>query len=344
MREEEERTLSTQPVQTPAVRKRVAKLPQFQDLIAIQDLTSSDVSGILDLASRMKAGPASFRTALAGAQLALFFEKPSLRTRLTFEAGIHSLGGTSFFVDQTGSRLDAREKLSDIAHNLERWVDGIVLRTFAHATVAGMAEHASIPVINALSDVEHPCQALADYLTLREKFDDLKQVRLAYVGDGNNVAHSLLLTAAQLGSAIRVATPPGYEPAPQIVAAARRIAAETGASVEVVHDPVAAVRGADAIYTDVWASMGHENEARERAAVFAPYQVNDELFSHAPPHALFLHCLPAHRGEEVTDSVIDSPRSVVFDQAENRLHVQKAILLLLLGSGTRRFPARSAHA
>jgi ornithine carbamoyltransferase len=336
--------MSTQPVQAPAVRKRVAKIPQFQDLIAIQDLTSSDVSGILDLAARMKAAPAGYRTALAGAQLVLFFEKASLRTRLTFEAGIHSLGGTSFFVDQTASRLDAREKLSDIAHNLERWVDGIVLRTFAHATVTGMAEHACIPVINALSDLEHPCQALADYMTLRENFEDLKQVRLVYVGDGNNVAHSLLLTAAQLGSAIRVATPPGYEPKSDIVAAARRIAASTGATVELLHDPVAAVRGADAIYTDVWASMGQESEARERAAVFAPYQVSDALFSQAPPHALFMHCLPAHRGQEVTDSVIDSPRSVVFDQAENRLHVQKAILLLLLGGGTRRLPTRSAHA
>jgi len=343
MREEEEQALSTQSVQAVAAGMRATNDLRFRDLVAIQDLTSSEVGEILELATRMKARPAGFRTALAGAQLALFFEKPSLRTRLTFEAGIHSLGGTSFFVDQTSSRLDAREKLSDIAHNLERWVDGIVLRTFAHATVAGMAEHANIPVINALSDIEHPCQALADYLTLREKFDDLKQIHLAYVGDGNNVAHSLMLTAAQLGSAIRVATPPGYEPAPQIVAAARRIAAETGASVEVVHDPVAAVRDADAIYTDVWASMGKENEARKRAVVFAPYQVNDDLFSHAPPHALFLHCLPAHRGEEVTDAVIDSPRSVVFDQAENRLHVQKAILLLLLGSRTRRIP-RSAHA
>jgi ornithine carbamoyltransferase len=344
MRKEEEQALSTQPVQASAARRRVGKPPQFQDLVAIQDLTTADVGGILDLAARMKARPADFRSALAGAQLVLFFEKPSLRTRLTFEAGIHSLGGASFFVDQTASRLDAREKLSDIAHNLERWVDGIVLRTFAHATVTGMAEHARIPVINALSDVEHPCQALADYLTLRERFHDLKRVRLTYVGDGNNVAHSLLLAAAQLGSSIRVATPPGYEPDPQIVAAARRIAASTGATVELLHDPVAAVRGADAIYTDVWASMGKENEARERAAVFAPYQVNEALFAQAPAHALFLHCLPAHRGEEVADAVIDSPRSVVFDQAENRLHVQKAILLLLLGGGSRRLPFRSAHA
>ncbi len=344
MREEEEQRLSTQPVQASPVRRRVAKVPQFQDLVAIQDLASSQVSEILDLAARMKARPADFRAALAGAQLALFFEKPSLRTRLTFEAGINSLGGTSFFVDQTGSRLDAREKLSDIAHNLERWVDGIVLRTFAHATVTGMAEHAAIPVINALSDLEHPCQALADYLTLREKVPDMRRICLAYIGDGNNVAHSLLLTAAQLGSAIRVATPPGYEPHADIVAAARQIASSTGASVEVLNDPVAAVRGADAIYTDVWASMGKEDEARERATVFAPYQVNDELFSQAPPHALFMHCLPAHRGEEVTDAVIDSPRSVVFDQAENRLHVQKAVLLMLLDGGKRRFPARSAHA
>jgi ornithine carbamoyltransferase len=344
MREEEEQALRIPSVQAVAAGGPAANGVRFQDLISIQDLAPGEVTEILELATRMKARPADFRAALAGAQLVLFFEKASLRTRLTFEAGIHSLGGASFFVDQTGSRLDAREKLSDIAHNLERWVDGVVLRTFAHATVTGMAEHASIPVINALSDLEHPCQALADYLTLRERFEDLKQVRLAYVGDGNNVAHSLLLTAAQLGSAIRVATPPGYEPSADIVAAARRIAASTGASVEVGNDPVAAVRGADAIYTDVWASMGKENEAGQRAAIFAPYQVNDALFSQAPPQALFLHCLPAHRGQEVTDSVIDSPRSVVFDQAENRLHVQKAILLLLLGRGARHFSSRSPHA
>jgi ornithine carbamoyltransferase len=254
-----------------------------------------------------------------------------------------SLGGTAMFVDQTHERLDAREKLSDVAHNLERWVDLIVLRTFSQRTIEGMAEHASIPVINALSDVEHPCQALADYLTLLERFGDMKDRCLAYVGDGNNVAHSLLLTCACLGSSIRVATPPGYAPNPEIVAAAREIAAQTGAEINLLNDPHEAVFGADAIYTDAWTSMGQEREENERVKVFPPYQVNAELMAEAAPHAVFMHCLPAHRGLEVTDEVIDSPQSVVFEQAENRLHAQKAILYLLLGGGDR-LPARSAHA
>ena len=307
-----------------------------EDLISINDLGPTGVAAVLDLAALIKARPEDFRGALAGKQVVMFFEKPSLRTRLTFEAGITSLGGHAFFVDQTASRIDARESLSDIAHNLERWVDGIVLRTFAHATVTGMAEHASIPVINALSELEHPCQALADYLTLQERFGNLHNVKLAYVGDGNNVAHSLLLTAACLGSTIRVATPEGYGPNPGIVKQAKEIAVTTGATIQVLTDIKKAVAGADAIYTDVWASMGQESEAAQRKQIFGGYQVNDKLFASAAPHALFMHCLPAHRGEEVTNEVIDSARSVVFDQAENRLHVQKAILLMLLGGSVHR--------
>jgi ornithine carbamoyltransferase len=275
--------------------------------------------------------------------MAMFFEKPSLRTRLTFEAGMASMGGTTFFADQTQERLDAREKLSDIAHNLERWVDAIVLRTFDQQTIEGMAEHASIPVINALSDLEHPCQALADYFTLQERFGNLKNVCLAYVGDGNNVAHSLILTCACLGSKIRIATPEGYSPDAQIVADAQEIAEQTGAVIEILTDPDAAVEGVDAVYTDAWASMGREHEAATRARIFPPYQMNEELVAGAAPHAVFMHCLPAHRGEEITDAVIDSERSVVFDQAESRLHVQKAILYLLLGGETR-LPTRRAHA
>jgi ornithine carbamoyltransferase len=314
------------------------------DLVSIRDLQAAEVAGILELTTLVKARPAEFRNSLAGKQVVMFFEKPSLRTRLTFEAGIASLGGTAFFVDQQGSRLGERESLSDVAHNLERWVHGIVLRTFAHSTVASMAEHASIPVINALTDLEHPCQALADFFTLQERFGDLKQVRLAWVGDGNNVAHSLMLTAAALGSSMVIATPKGYEPDAEIVAATQRMAAKTGAHISFSNNPVSAVTGADAVYTDVWASMGQESQAAARAAIFAPFQVNEELFAHAAPHALFMHCLPAHRGSEVTAGVIDGPRSAVFDEAENRLHVQKAILLLLLGGGTGRFTARSAHA
>jgi ornithine carbamoyltransferase len=315
-----------------------------RDLVSIRDLAPQEVEAIFDLTASMKARPADFRGALSGKQLVMFFEKPSLRTRLTFEAGMASLGGVSFFVDQTHGRLDAREKLSDIAHNLERWVDVVVLRTFTHSTIEQMAEYASIPVVNALSELEHPCQALADYFSLVEKFGKVKSLKLAWVGDGNNVAHSLLLTCAALGSCIRVATPPGYQPDSQLLADARDLAVETGASIELFTDPYEAVAGADAVYTDTWTSMGQEREAEQRQSVFSAYQVNESLMAEASPHAVFMHCLPAHRGQEVTDAVIDSPQSIVFDQAENRMHVQKAVLLSLLGGGMGRFPMRSAHA
>lgn len=313
------------------------------DLVSTRDLGPEGVEAVLHLAELMKSRPSVFQRSLAGKQMVMFFEKPSLRTRLTFESGMASLGGSAMFVDQSKSRLDAREKLSDIAHNLERWVDVIVLRTFSHEMIEGMARHASIPVINALSDLEHPCQALADYLTLRERFGDVRKISLAYVGDGNNVAHSLLLTCASLGSSMRIATPKGYGCNPQIVAEARKLAKHTGAQLEFFTDPHAAVAGVDAVYTDAWASMGQEQEALKRAEVFAPYQVNRKLMAEAGAHAVFMHCLPAHRGEEATDDVMDAENSVIFDQAENRLHVQKSILYLLLGGGVR-LPVRSAHA
>jgi ornithine carbamoyltransferase len=313
------------------------------DLVSTRDLGPQGVQAVLHLAELMKSRPSVFQRSMAGKQMVMFFEKPSLRTRLTFEAGMTSLGGTAMFVDQSQSRLDARETLSDIAHNLERWVDVIVLRTFAQETVEGMARYASVPVINALSDLEHPCQALADYFTLEERFGNLKNICLAYVGDGNNVAHSLMLTCACIGSSIRIATPKGYSPNPQIVADARKIAKQTGAQIELLTDPHAAVAGVDAVYTDAWASMGQEHEAGQRAEIFPPYQVNRKLMAEAAPHAVFMHCLPAHRGEEVSDEVMDSDNSVIFEQAENRLHVQKSILYLLLG-GAVRLPVRSAHA
>jgi ornithine carbamoyltransferase len=313
------------------------------DLISTRDLGPQGVEAVLHLAELMKSRPSVFQRSLAGKQMVMFFEKPSLRTRLTFEAGMASLGGTTMFIDQTQGRLDARETLADIAHNLERWVDVIVLRIFAQETIEGMAHFASVPVINALSDIEHPCQALADYFTLQERFGDLRKICLAYVGDGNNVAHSLLLTCACLGSSIRIATPKGYEPNAKIVADARKIAKQTGSRIELLTDPHAAVAGADAVYTDAWASMGQEHEAEQRAAIFQPYQVNEALMAEAAPHAAFMHCLPAHRGEEVTNDVMDSENSTIFEQAENRLHVQKSILYLLLG-GAVRLPLRSAHA
>ena len=337
--------MATKAMETPVLTQgHPASTISHRDLISISDLTPEEVRALLDLTALMKSQPQDFRGALSGKQVVMFFEKPSLRTRLTFEAGTNSLGGSAIFVDQTRSRLAERESLADIAHNLERWIDCVILRTFEHSTVTGIAEHANIPVINALSDLEHPCQALADYFTLEEKFDDITKVKLAYVGDGNNVAHSLMLMAASLGSTIRVATPKGFEPSADITVMSQAIAASTGAKIELYNDPKEAVSGADAVYTDVWASMGQEAETAEREKIFGSFQVNNKLMKLAAKHALFMHCLPAHRGSEVTDSVIDSPQSVVFDQAENRLHIQKAILLMLLGGGLRRFRPRSVNA
>ncbi len=336
--------MSTQPLKSAVSSQPVpAKNLWARDLVSSRDLSPSQVETVLNLAALVKARPSDFSRSLAGKMMVMFFEKASLRTRLTFEAGMASLGGSTFFIDQTQERLGARETLADVAHNVERWVNAVVLRTYDQETIERMADFASIPVINALSGLEHPCQALADYFTLQEKFGDLKNVTLAYIGDGNNVCHSLLLTAATLGSSIRIATPKGYEPDKQIVAEARAIAEETGASIQLMNDPHQAVKGVDAIYTDAWASMGWEHEAAERAKIFAPYQVNEKLTKGTAPHAVFMHCLPAHRGEEITDAVMDCERSVVFDQAENRMHVQKAILLLLLGGDMGR-KIRSANA
>jgi ornithine carbamoyltransferase len=321
-----------------------------RDLVSIHDLDPAEIHQLFNLCAMLKQRPADFRGVLAGKQMVMFFEKPSLRTRLTFEAGMDSLGGSTFFVDQTASRLTARESLYDIAHNLERWIDIIVLRTYRHATVEEMATYAGVPVINALSELEHPCQALADFFTLHEHFGDLSKIHFAYVGDGNNMAHSLLLAGASVGAKISIATPERYGLNPVILTMAQAIAEETGATLRVLTDPRRAVKGADAVYTDTWASMGQEGEAVERATIFGPYQVNTELMQWAAPHARFMHCLPAHRGCEVTDQVIDSLNSVVFDQAENRLHIQKAILVWLLRAGVgvpffhQGFPARSAHA
>lgn len=302
-----------------------------RDLVTGNEFSSAQIRELFHLAASVKVRPERYRSALAGRFLALIFEKPSLRTRVTFEVGMASLGGAAVFLDHQGSRLGVRESVPDVARNLERWVHGIVARTFSQSTIEELATHAAIPVINALSDRFHPCQALADFFTLEKHFHNLKGLTLAYVGDGNNVCHSLLLTAARLGVHLRVATPKGYEPDAAVVAEARRAAHDTRAKIEILHDPAEAVAGAQAVYTDVWASMGQEAEAAAREKIFAPYQVNKALFALAAPDAVFLHCLPAHRGSEVTAAVIDSPRSLVYEQAENRLHVQKAILLTLLG-------------
>ncbi len=307
-----------------------------RDLLGDPDLTHEDMKLIFDLSERVKATPGNFAHALRGKQLALIFEKPSLRTRTTFEVGITSMGGFAVYLEHTKPRLGEREAIKDIARNLERWVHGIVARTFAHESVLELAANAAIPVINALTDLFHPCQALADYFTLHEKFGDLRGLKLAFVGDGNNVCHSLMILGAKLGVSVRVSTPPGYEPKPEVVETARAFAAETGASVELFHDPLQGVEGAHAVYTDVWTSMGQEYAAHLRNQVFAPYRVTKDLMGAADPEALFMHCLPAHRGQEVTDEVIDSPQSIVYDQAENRLHAQKALMLLLMQDGTNR--------
>ncbi len=302
-----------------------------RDLCSIADFSTIEVEAVMKLAHAVKAEPGKYRWALDAKQMVMFFEKASLRTRLTFEAAINTLGGNAIFVDQTQSPLGERESLADMARNLERWVSVIVLRTYAHETITEMAQYAACPVINALSDLEHPCQALADFLTLEERFGSAKELKFTYVGDGNNVCHSLMLIAAQLGAHCTVGSPKNYAPKADIVAQARAIANETGGSIALVNDPIVAVKDADAVYTDVCTSMGFEHEVTKRAPIFKPYQVNEQLMANAAPHAVFMHCLPAHRNAEVTDAILDGPQSVVFEQAENRMHAQKALLLLLLG-------------
>jgi ornithine carbamoyltransferase len=302
-----------------------------EDLCSIADLSSAEVRAILKLGHDVKRNPRDYREALDSRQMVLMFEKASLRTRLSFEAGINTMGGNAIFVDQTNSPLGERESIADVARNVERWVDVIVLRTYAHDTITEMAANSRVPVINALSDFEHPCQALADFMTIEEHFGTAKGLNFTYVGDGNNVCHSLMLTAAQLGANVTVATPRGYSPDIEIVTLARDMAEANGSEVRLLQDPHAAAEGADAIYTDVCVSMGMEHESTKRAPIFRPFQVNETLMAKAESHAVFMHCLPARRNAEVTDAVLDGPQSIVFDQAENRMHAQKALLLLLLG-------------
>ncbi|HNP73486.1 MAG TPA: ornithine carbamoyltransferase [Kouleothrix sp.] len=306
----------------------------IKHFLSAADLTREQAEALLARAQALKTewhagGHADMP--LRGKTLALVFEKPSLRTRVAFEAGMTQLGGHGSYLSANDIDMGGRESVPDVAHNLSRWVQVIAARVFRHTTVAELARHASVPVINALCDREHPCQALADMLTLRERFGRLQGLRLAYLGDGNNVCHSLLLLGATLGVNVSVACPPDYRPDAEIVAQAERLAAESDATIAISSAPAEAVGGADAVYTDVWASMGQEHEAARRRPVFQPYQMNAALMAEARAGALAMHCLPAHRGEEITAEVIDGPSSVVFDQAENRLHVQKALILTLLG-------------
>jgi len=302
----------------------------LDDFLTIHDISVYEFSEILDLAEKVKDKPQNYRKKLVHKVLAMIFEKPSLRTRMTFEVGMLQMGGEAVYLSPSDIQMGSREASVDVGKNLERWVDAIMIRTFGHSVAVDLAEASRIPVINALTELLHPCQAMADFFTLREKKGALAGLKLAYVGDGNNVCNSLLLASAKAGSQMNVATPSGYGPDPKILEQAEKDGKDTGFNYLLTDDPIDAVKDVDAVYTDVWASMGQETEKDKRKRVFAPYQVNSTLLAWAKPDAIFMHCLPAHRGEEVTDDVIDSARSVVYDQAENRLHTQKAILLLLL--------------
>jgi ornithine carbamoyltransferase len=302
----------------------------MKHFLSTGDLTRDAALGLFRLAAELKQGLKSGRrpTPLAGRTFALIFEKQSLRTRVTFEVGINQLGGRAVYLAGQEIGLGTRETVPDVARNLSRWVDGICARVYRHATIEAMAANATVPVVNGLSDFEHPCQAVADFFTLWERGVDLSSLRLAWIGDGNNVCHSILLLGAVLGADLRVACPPGYEPETRVLADVR----QRGGRLTITTEPDEAARGADVIYTDVWTSMGQEAERARRQEAFARYQVNPSLLSFAKPSTLVMHCLPAHRGEEITDEVLDGPRSVVLEQAENRLHAQKAIILSLVES------------
>jgi len=301
-------------------------------LLSLKDYSREDIEEILDLAARMKTAPDEYAQALQGQSLGMIFQKPSTRTRVSFEVGMYQLGGQALFLGAGDIQLNRGETIADTARVLSRYLDGIMARVFSHQDLLDLARHGSVPVINGLSDLLHPCQALADYFTLRERRGRLEGLKVAYVGDGNNVCHELMLGAVKLGLSFACASPKGYEPNQLIVKAAARDAQKSGTAVPVVTgDPMAAVAGADMVYTDVWTSMGQEKESAARQQAFRGFQVTAAMMAAAQPDAVFMHCLPAHRGEEVAAEVIDGPQSVVFDEAENRLHTQKALLALLLG-------------
>jgi len=303
-----------------------------KDLLSIGDLALADINSIFKLSHELKKNKKKFAKTLSGKSLALLFQKPSNRTRVSFEVGMYQLGGKSLYLSPQEINLGVRETISDAAKTLSRYVDGIVLRTFEHKNCLDMAKAATVPVINGLSDYSHPCQALADLFTIKEKLKALKKITLAYVGDGNNVCNSLIFAAAKTGMNISVAAPKGYAPVEKVVRDALAIAKETGSRILITEDPLSAVKDAQVVYTDVWASMGQEEEINKRKIIFKDFQINAKLLSNAAKNALVMHCLPAHRGEEITDEVMESKHSIVFDQAENRMHVQKAILIKLLKS------------
>ena len=302
-----------------------------KDLLSIGDLDLADINSIFKLTEELKKNKKKFAKTLCGRSLALIFQKPSNRTRVSFEVGMYQLGGNSLYLSPQEINLGVRETIGDVARTISRYVDGVVLRTFEHKNCLDMAEAATIPVINGLSDYSHPCQALADLFTIKEKLKGLKNITLAYVGDGNNVCNSLLFAAAKTGMNISVATPKGYAPTEEVVKKSQTTAKDTGSRIVISEDPFRAVKDAQVVYTDVWASMGQEEEINKRKIIFKDFQINAKLLANAPQKILVMHCLPAHRGEEITDEVMESKNSIVFDQAENRMHVQKAILIKLLG-------------
>jgi ornithine carbamoyltransferase len=306
---------------------------QAKHLTSIHELSPEDFQSILTLSKQVKAYPQRFRSALQGKTLAMIFQKPSTRTRVSFQVGVHQLGGVGLSLGQNELQLGRGESIEDTARVLSRYVDGIMARVFSHDDIIKLARYATVPVINGLSDLLHPCQAICDFFTVSEKFgDNLRGLKVVYVGDGNNVAHSLAYAAAKLGAHLVIACPGNkYAPNEEVIALARADAAQSGAKIEVSTDPQQAVAGAKVVYTDVWTSMGQEEEAKQRRKDLAPFQVNAALFAKADKDAIFMHCLPAHRGEEVTNEVADHPRSVIFDQAENRMHTQKAVMILLMG-------------
>ncbi len=302
----------------------------MRDFLSLDDLSPEELAAILDSADAIKTHRSDYSDRLAGRQIALLFEKPSLRTRISFEVGVTAMGGHALVVRKEEVGLDARESIEDAARVLSRWVDAIVMRTFGQDRLERLAHAAEVPVVNALSDFSHPCQGLSDLQTIRAKKGQLKGIALAYVGDGNNMAHSLLFGGAKMGMDVRIATPEGFEPFPQVVERSHQIALDQGGDVTITNVVAEAVVGADVIYTDVWTSMGQESQSEKKAAALDKYQVNEELVRLAADDAVVMHCLPAHRGEEITADIIDGPRSIVWDQAENRLYGQMALLDWLL--------------
>lgn len=314
--------------------KAPAKKPtlpfDFKDVMSLAEFSKEDILSVIKLAERMKKDPGAFLNKLKGKSIILLFQKPSMRTRVSFQVGIEQLGGSAVYMGPDDLPMGERESIKDVARVVSRYCDAVVMRTFSQNDIAEFAKHATIPVINGLSDAYHPCQILADLLTVKEKFKTLDKMNFAYIGDGNNVLSSLLYGVSKIGAHLSIATPKGYEPSEEILKDIKLIAKETGSKISLSNNPFTALKNAHAIYTDVWVSMGQERQTEQRLRDFQPFQVNMALISKAPKDAVIMHCLPAHRGQEITEEVIEHPRAVIFDQAENRLHAQKALLYFLL--------------